>query len=188
MTNILDILDRFPLPDSRYEQWHSDKRERLVQEATGWHCNQQVGAAGPIPLHVEAVLKCSLVAEFKPDVQRGKLLSYCTLHQGRDSPLHYLANARLLEPHIIDSYPKRAITKWYFEKLDANIRDIIIARFQGKIMEKWYELLHDIAEYADSLWVIRSGAPLLRLVMTCMPMLSTRCACPRRPTSPCCGF
>lgn len=59
VAEILDILDSFPLPDSisfKYEQWYHGKHDWLVQEAIAWYRNQQMGAAGPIPLHGEALL------------------------------------------------------------------------------------------------------------------------------------
>lgn len=105
VADILDILDSFPLPDSRYEQWYHGKQE-LVQEATGWYRKQQVVATGPIPLHGEALLGyffTLLEAEFEPDQQ---LLAYYALQQSGVLPLSYLADVRLLEPLIIDSYPK----------------------------------------------------------------------------------
>lgn len=33
MVDVLDILDSFPVPKSHYKQWHSNKQERLIQEA-----------------------------------------------------------------------------------------------------------------------------------------------------------
>lgn len=119
-----------------------------------------VRAAGPIPLHGEALLEyyfTLLEAELELDWQRGKLLAYNPLHQGRESPRRYLADTRLHEPHILDSYPKQAIAEQFVDRLDANITDMVIAKFQGRKMEKWYELLDDIAKYADSLWASLSG-------------------------------
>lgn len=88
------------------------------QEATPWYCYQQAGSASPSPLHGEALLEYYFTlmgAELEPDLQHGKLLAYRALHQGGDSPLRYLADVGLLEPHISDSYPKRAIDERYVD-------------------------------------------------------------------------
>lgn len=86
--DVLDILDSFPVPQSRHEQWYSSKRERLIQETIPWYCHQQAGGAGPLPLQGEALLDhyCSLLdTEVELVQQHGKLLAYRALHHGGDS-------------------------------------------------------------------------------------------------------
>lgn len=56
VVDMLDILDSFPVPDSRCDQWHLDKRERLIPHATIWNHNQQMGTDGPTPLCGEYLL------------------------------------------------------------------------------------------------------------------------------------
>lgn len=43
---------------------------------------------------------------------------------------------------------------------------MVITEFQGKKMEKWYEMLDNIAKYADKLWTNLSGEQTLLQMST----------------------
>lgn len=70
----MDIMDRFLPQVSRYDCWHKTRCD-----ATAWHRNLQLGAAGPTFLCDETLL------EFDPCKWWGKLMKYQALSQAGES-------------------------------------------------------------------------------------------------------
>lgn len=84
MATILGILNSFPMPECRYNQWYRIKRERLVTKATTWHRDQQAGALSPTPLHEEAILNYYFtLLDTKTETDRDRLPS-----DSKESCLH----------------------------------------------------------------------------------------------------
>lgn len=149
MADILDILDSFPMPESRYDQRYRSKRERLTAEATIWHHKSTGGDRwSTTPLHGPSSTTTSPC--YKRNLSRTGGSCLRTTHSAKleSSPCPTLVDVRQLEPYIIDSYPKGSIVERFVDRLDADIRDIVIAEFRKRKI-KWYWLLDIIAEHAD---------------------------------------
>lgn len=79
---------------------------------------------------------------------------------------------RKLKRFIEDSYLKLAIAECFVARLDASIRDRVVAKFQGKPRISGTGLLNVIAEYTGSVWINLSGELTLKM----MPALSIKAA------------